>query len=98
MELVMGVGPMNLVITNDALYQLSYTSDFATYVLYIKVRHNASLFLIIYCFVVICVNFLDSRALYLLNLTFVVKRCTHEHISLLPPQTQTLCCGREVSR
>ena len=22
----MGVGPMNLVITNDALYQLSYTS------------------------------------------------------------------------
>ena len=25
-ELVMGVGPMNLVITNDALYQLSYTS------------------------------------------------------------------------
>ena len=26
MELVMGVGPMNLVITNDALYQLSYTS------------------------------------------------------------------------
>ena len=48
MELVMGVGPMNLVITNDALYQLSYTSDFATYVLYIKVRHNASLFLIIY--------------------------------------------------
>ena len=23
-ELVMGVGPMNLVITNDALYQLSY--------------------------------------------------------------------------
>ncbi len=30
-ELVMGVGPMNLVITNDALYQLSYTSKpFAT--------------------------------------------------------------------
>ncbi len=28
MELVMGVGPMNLVITNDALYQLSYTSTF----------------------------------------------------------------------
>ena len=27
MELVMGVGPMNLVITNDALYQLSYTSE-----------------------------------------------------------------------
>ena len=53
MELVMGVGPMNLVITNDALYQLSYTSDFATYVLYLKGRHNASLFLIIYCFVVI---------------------------------------------
>ena len=26
-ELVMGVGPMNLVITNDALYQLSYTSE-----------------------------------------------------------------------
>ena len=26
LELVMGVGPMNLVITNDALYQLSYTS------------------------------------------------------------------------
>ena len=26
MELVMGVGPMNIVITNDALYQLSYTS------------------------------------------------------------------------
>ena len=26
MELVMGVGPMNLVITNDALYQLSYIS------------------------------------------------------------------------
>ena len=48
MELVMGVGPMNLVITNDALYQLSYTSDFATYVLYIKDRHNASLFFIIY--------------------------------------------------
>ncbi len=23
----MGVGPMNLVITNDALYQLSYTSE-----------------------------------------------------------------------
>ena len=44
----MGVGPMNLVITNDALYQLSYTSDFTTYVLYIKGRHNASLFLIIY--------------------------------------------------
>ena len=50
MELVMGVGPMNLVITNDALYQLSYTSDFATYVLYIKDRHNASPFFIIYCF------------------------------------------------
>ena len=48
MELVMGVGPMNLVITNDALYQLSYTIDFATYVLYIKGRNNASLFLIIY--------------------------------------------------
>ena len=45
MELVMGVGPMNLVITNDALYQLSYTSEFATYVLYIKGKHNASLFL-----------------------------------------------------
>lgn len=29
MELVMGVGPMNLVITNDALYQLSYTSAIA---------------------------------------------------------------------
>ncbi len=29
MELVMGVGPMNLVITNDALYQLSYTSTIA---------------------------------------------------------------------
>ncbi len=29
LELVMGVGPMNLVITNDALYQLSYTSDLA---------------------------------------------------------------------
>ena len=27
LELVMGVGPMNLVITNDALYQLSYTSE-----------------------------------------------------------------------
>ena len=26
LELVMGVGPMNLVITNDALYLLSYTS------------------------------------------------------------------------
>ncbi len=26
MELVMGIGPMNLVITNDALYRLSYTS------------------------------------------------------------------------
>ncbi len=26
MELMMGVGPMNLVITNDALYQLSYIS------------------------------------------------------------------------
>lgn len=25
-ELVMGVGPMNLVITNDALYRLSYIS------------------------------------------------------------------------
>lgn len=25
-ELVMGVGPMNLVITNDALYRLSYSS------------------------------------------------------------------------
>ena len=25
----MGVGPMNLVITNDALYQLSYTSTIA---------------------------------------------------------------------
>ena len=23
----MGVGPMNLVTTNDALYQLSYTSE-----------------------------------------------------------------------
>ena len=23
----MGVGPMSLVITNDALYQLSYTSE-----------------------------------------------------------------------
>ena len=45
---MMGVGPMNLVITNDALYQLSYTSDFATYVLYIKDDYNASLFLIIY--------------------------------------------------
>ena len=26
MELVKGVGPLNLVITNDALYQLSYSS------------------------------------------------------------------------
>lgn len=26
LELMMGVGPMNLVITNDALYQLSYIS------------------------------------------------------------------------
>ena len=26
-ELVMGVGPMNLVLTKDALYQLSYTSE-----------------------------------------------------------------------
>lgn len=26
LELVMGIGPMNLVITNDALYRLSYTS------------------------------------------------------------------------
>ena len=48
LELVMGVGPMNLVITNDALYQLSYTSDFATFVLYIIGRHFARLFLKIY--------------------------------------------------
>ena len=45
----MGVGPMNLVITNDALYQLSYTSvprliD-ATRVLYAIRFRNASLFL-----------------------------------------------------
>ncbi len=46
----MGVGPMNLVITNDALYQLSYTSEFATYVLYIIHRHIASLFLKIIIF------------------------------------------------
>ena len=40
MELVMGVGPMNLVITNDALYQLSYTSVLLFFECLINIPQN----------------------------------------------------------
>lgn len=39
----MGVGPMNLVITNDALYQLSYTSA-ATIIILIRMQKSKYFF------------------------------------------------------
>ena len=43
-ELVMGVGPMNLVITNDALYQLSYYRSFS----FLITGTNVEVFFLLY--------------------------------------------------